>query len=91
MAMLDDAALDTIFRSARSHTHFTDQPVTQAELEAIWDLMKMGPTSANQLPARLVWCVSPEARERLAVCCSDSNADKVRQAPVAVIVGMDTE
>ncbi|MBM7404575.1 MULTISPECIES: malonic semialdehyde reductase [Sphingomonas] len=91
MAMLDDAALDTIFRTARSHTHFTDQPVTQAELEAIWDLMKMGPTSANQLPARLVWCVSPEARERLAVCCSDSNADKVRQAPVAVIVGMDTE
>jgi 3-hydroxypropanoate dehydrogenase len=91
MAMLDDAALDTIFRTARSYTHFTDQPVTPAELEVMWELLKMGPTSANQLPARFVWCVSQESRDRLAACCSDSNAEKVRGAPVAVIVGMDTE
>ncbi|MFV0623886.1 malonic semialdehyde reductase [Sphingomonas sp. ac-8] len=91
MAMVDDAALDTLFRTARSHTHFTDQPVTRDELEAIWELVKMGPTSANQLPGRFVWCVSADSRERLAACCSDSNADKVRNAPVAVIVGMDTE
>jgi 3-hydroxypropanoate dehydrogenase len=50
----------------------------------------MGPTSANQLPARFVWCVSQGARDRLAECASDTNAEKVRHAPVAVVVGMDT-
>jgi 3-hydroxypropanoate dehydrogenase len=52
-------------------------------------VMKMGPTSANQLPARLVWCLSQEAKDRLASCASDTNAAKIRAAPAAVIVGMD--
>ena len=67
---LADAALDKLFRTARTYNGYTDQPVARRELHAIWDLMKMGPTSANQLPARLVWCVSDEAKERLAACCS---------------------
>ncbi len=88
---LDDAALDQLFRTARTYNGFTDQPVSEQELHALWDLVKMGPTSANQLPARFVWCTSQEAKETLAACCSDSNADKVRKAPVSVVVGMDTE
>jgi 3-hydroxypropanoate dehydrogenase len=87
---LSDAALDTIFRTARSYNGYTDQPVEQAELEAIWELMKWGPTSANQLPARLVWCVSDEAKQKLADCTSATNAPKILNAPVSVIVGMDT-
>lgn len=91
MPALDQAALDQLFLRTRTHNHYTDEPVGEAELRAIWDLMKMGPTSANQLPARLVWCVSQDAKEQLAACASDSNADKIRAAPVAVVIGMDTE
>jgi 3-hydroxypropanoate dehydrogenase len=86
---LSDAALDTIFRTARTYNGYLDQPVEDSQLHAIWELMKFGPTSANQLPARLVWCVSDEAKARLAECCSAQNAPKVRKAPVTVIVGMD--
>ena len=71
---LDDAALDTIFRTARTYNGYTDEPVSQAELHAIWELMKWGPTSANQLPARLLWCVSDEAKAKLAACASAQNA-----------------
>lgn len=88
-APIDDAALDQLFRSGRTYNGFTDQPVTEDQLLALWDLMKMGPTSANQLPARLVWCVSEEAKEKLAQFASDSNADKIRKAPVSVVLGMD--
>ncbi|MEN2785276.1 malonic semialdehyde reductase [Sphingomonas qilianensis] len=87
---LSDAALDTIFRAARSYNGYTDQPVTEAELHAIWELLKWGPTSANQLPARLIWCVSDEAKQKLADCTSPANAPKILKAPVSVIIGMDT-
>ena len=86
---LSNAALDTIFRTARSYNGYTDQPVSDAELHAIWDLMKWGPTSANQLPARLIWCVSDAAKQKLAECTSAQNAPKILQAPVSVIIGMD--
>lgn len=88
---LSDAALDTIFRTARSYNGYTDQPVAEAELHAIWDVMKWGPTSANQLPARLIWVVSAEAKQKLADCTSAQNAPKILHAPVSVIIGMDTE
>ena len=88
---LDDAALDTIFRAARSYNGYTDEPVSEAELHAIWELMKWGPTSANQMPARLVWCVSDEAKAKLAACASAQNAPKILQAPVSVIIGMDSD
>jgi 3-hydroxypropanoate dehydrogenase len=89
-APIDDAALDRLFREGRTYNGFTDEPVTEAQLRALWDLVKMGPTSANQLPARFVWCVSQDAKEKLAACASDSNADKIRSAPVSVVIGMDT-
>ena len=87
---LTDDALDTLFRTARTYNGYTDEPVSQDQLRQIWDLMKYGPTSANQLPARLVWCVSDEAKAKLAACASAQNAPKILAAPVSVIVGMDT-
>ncbi len=91
MTAIDPAAIAQLFTEARSFNHYTDEPVSTADLHAIWDLMKMGPTSANQLPARLVWCTSAEAKEKLAACASDTNADKIRQAPVVVVIAMDHE
>ena len=88
---LDDAALDQLFRTARTYNGYIDQPVSTEQLTAIWDLMKMGPTSANMLPARLVWCTSDDAKQRLAACCLPANAEKVRKAPVTVIIGMDID
>jgi 3-hydroxypropanoate dehydrogenase len=88
---LDDNALDQVFRTARTYNGYLDQPVSETQLHAIWDLMKMGPTSANQMPARLVWCTSPEAKDKLAACASGANAPKIRAAPVAVIIGMDLD
>jgi 3-hydroxypropanoate dehydrogenase len=88
---IDQAALDQLFLQARSYNGYTDEPVSEHELRAIWDLLKMGPTSANQLPARLVWCVSDEAKAKLAEACSAQNAPKILKAPVSVVIGMDTE
>lgn len=88
---LSDEALDILFRKARSYNGYTDEPVTEAELEQIWELMKFGPTSANQLPARIVWCVSDEAKQKLAACASGTNAPKILAAPVTAIIGMDLE
>ena len=88
---LSDAALDQLFRTARTYNGYLDRPVSEAQLHAIWDLMKMGPTSANQMPARLVWCVTDEAKERLAACAGGTNPDKIRQAPVSVVIGMDLD
>lgn len=88
---LGDAALDTIFRTARSANGYRDTSVTPADIEAIWELMKFGPTSANQMPARLIWCLSDDAKARLADCASGTNAPKIRAAPAAVIIGSDED
>lgn len=88
---LNDAALDQLFRTARTYNAFLDRPVSREQMDAIWELMKYGPTSANCLPARLIWCVSPEAKEKLAGLCMPSNATKILSAPVSVIIGMDME
>lgn len=88
---LDDTALDQLFRTARTYNGYLDKAVTADQLQAIWDLMKYGPTSANMLPARMVWCVSDEAKVRLAACVGDGNKEKVLTAPVSVIIGMDLD
>ena len=90
-APLNDAALDQLFRTARSYNGYTDAPVTRAQMDAIWEVMKWGPTSANCLPARLVWCESAEAKEKLAALAMPANATKILSAPVTVIIGMDME
>ncbi|WP_116090547.1 malonic semialdehyde reductase [Sphingomonas crusticola] len=90
-APLSDEVLDRVFRTARTYNGFTDEPVTEAELRALWDLLKWGPTSANQEPLRIIWCVSQEAKDKLAGFCSAQNAPKVRKAPVTAILAMDME
>ena len=89
MAVLDDKALDQLFREARSYNGWTDEPVTDEEIHAIYELMKMGPTSANMQPARIVWCKSLAARQKLANCASEGNKMKIIAAPVVAIIGFD--
>jgi 3-hydroxypropanoate dehydrogenase len=84
-------ALDQIFRTARTRNGWTDEPVTPDDMRAIYDLAKMGPTSANISPARFVWVASSEGREKLAALAIPGNAPKVRQAPVTVIIGYDLD
>jgi len=88
---LPDACLDRIFRAARTANGYLDKPVSTGQLHEIWELMKWGPTSANMLPARLVWCVSDEAKAKLAACAMPSNGDKIIKAPVSVVIGMDLD
>lgn len=90
-APLHDAALDQLFRSARSYNSYLDTPVGEDQLHAIWDLLKMGPTSANCLPARIIWCTSEEAKRKLATMAMPANGDKILSAPVTAIIGMDME
>ncbi len=89
--MLNDTALATLFHDARTHNVWLDKPVSEQQLQQIYELMKWGPTSANCSPARIVFAKSAEAREKLATCMSPGNADKTRQAPVTAIIGMDME
>jgi len=88
---LDHAALDQLFRKARSYNRWTRGEVSDEQLEALYELFKFGPTSANCCPARFVFVKSPEARARLVRCVNPGNVTKVEQAPVTVIVGMDLE
>lgn len=88
---LDDTSLDQLFRAARTYNGFLDKPVSTEQLHAIWDLMKYGPTSANCLPARIVWCVSQEAKQKLAALSMPTNGEKIMGAPATAIIGMDME
>lgn len=89
--ILSDNDLDLIFRNGRSYNGFDSRPVTRVQIEAMYDLLKAGPTSANTQPGRYVFCLSQESRDKLAACASEGNADKIRNAPAAVVVGMDME
>ena len=88
---LDEAGLDTIFRTARTFNGYTDAPVSADDIRAIYDLLKMGPTATNQHPARFIWCLSQPAKDRLAELASGSNGPKIRAAPASVIIGMDRD
>jgi 3-hydroxypropanoate dehydrogenase len=89
-ATLDDVALDILVRKARTQNGWLPTPVSDAELQAIYDLMKWGPTSANCCPARLVFLRTPEAKARLLPALSPGNVDKTKAAPVTAIIGYDT-
>ncbi len=88
---LGDIALDQLFREARTQYDWVPEPVPEDQLRSLYDLLKFGPTSANCLPARFVFCTSPEAKEKLADCVSAGNHAKVLQAPVTVVMGMDLD
>jgi 3-hydroxypropanoate dehydrogenase len=86
---LDGAALDQLFREARTHSAWLDRPVSDDQLRRIYDLMKWGPTSANSSPARIVFLRSRVAKERLAQALAPQNVEKTLAAPVTAIVAHD--
>jgi 3-hydroxypropanoate dehydrogenase len=86
---IDAYGLDLLFRKARTHNKFTDQPVTDDELRALHDLLRQGPTSANCSPARFLFLRSKEAKQKLAPALSGGNHDKTMAAPVTAIVAYD--
>lgn len=90
MTPLDPAAIDTIFRKARTANGFLDKPVPVDLLKQVYELAALGPTSMNTQPTRYVFLNSKEARERLLPAMSPGNLDKTRTAPVTVIVATDT-
>lgn len=84
-------ALDQIFREARSYNGWLDKPVGEDRIHAIYELMKMGPTSANMQPARIVWVKSEAAKEKLASLAMEGNRAKITTAPVTAIIGYDID
>ena len=89
MSQLNDESLDLLFRAARTHTAWLDKPVEDALLRRVYDLAKMGPTSANMCPMRIVFVKSQEAKERLRPALDAGNVDKTMAAPVTAILAMD--
>ena len=88
---LDDAALDRLFRTARTRNGWTDRPVPLALLHQVYDLAKVGPTSANASPARFVFLTSDAGKARIAPLLSAANRAKAMAAPVCVIVAHDLD
>ena len=86
---IDDAALAQLFTDARTHNGFLDRPVSDELLRQAVDIAKIGPTSVNQSPFRIVFVKSAEAKAKLAPALSPGNLDKTNAAPVTAIVGYD--
>jgi 3-hydroxypropanoate dehydrogenase len=89
--MVDDKALDALFRTARTHNGWQDKPVSDDLLRQVWDLARMPPTSANCMPARIVFVRSAAAKEKLKPALSPGNLDKTVAAPATAIIAYDTE
>jgi 3-hydroxypropanoate dehydrogenase len=88
--MLDDRVLDTLFRNARSQNGWRDEPVADSLLRELYDLVKLGPTSANTTPARFLFLRTTAAKERLRPFLVPANVSKVMDAPVTAVIGFDT-
>jgi 3-hydroxypropanoate dehydrogenase len=88
--VLPDAALDQLFRTARTYNAFGGE-VSDEILHRLYDLLKWGPTSANMSPARFVFVKSKQAKARLEPALSEGNHDKTMAAPVTVIVAFDED
>lgn len=87
--MVDDTALNTLFRNARTYAKWQPRPVTDETLHDLYDLLKWGPTSANASPARFAFLRSKEAKERLRPALAPLNVEKTMAAPVTVIIAYD--
>ena len=87
--VLSDEGLDLIYRDARTHTAWLDQPVDDALLRRAYDLAKMGPTSANMCPLRIAFVKSKEAKEKLRPALDAGNVEKTMKAPVTAVLAMD--
>jgi 3-hydroxypropanoate dehydrogenase len=87
--VMSNEDLDLIFRNARTHSAWIDKPVDEATLKQVYDLAKMGPTSANMSPMRIVFVKSKAGKERLKPALSAGNLDKTLAAPVTAILAME--
>jgi len=88
---LDAAALDQLFREARSFSKWQNRPIEPELIQELYELLKFGPTAANTSPARFLFLTTPEAKERLAAVLPEMNQEKTRTAPVVAIVAYDLE
>jgi 3-hydroxypropanoate dehydrogenase len=88
---LEPAALDQLFRTARTFNEWSDTPVDERGVRELYHLLKWGPTSANSSPARFVWVRSPEGKSQLASLAMKVNSPKILAAPLTVIVGNDLD
>lgn len=86
---LSDAALDQMFRSARTRNGWQDKALPETLMRAVYDLAKMGPTSANNSPARFLFITTPEAKARLSPHMAEGNRAKSLAAPCTVIIAID--
>ncbi len=89
--VLDKAAQDLLFREARTANAFTDEPVTDEQVRAIYDLVKYAPTAMNAQPLRVLLVRSPEARERLLAHMSEGNRAKTAAAPLVAVLAYDVD
>jgi len=89
--ILSDKGMDLLFRNARSHNVWLDKPVSDVTLQALYDLMRFGPTSANCSPARILFLRSKEAKARLRPHLSGGNTEKTMSAPVTALLGFDLQ
>lgn len=87
--VLAEAALDQLFRTARTYNAFLPKPVDDALLHRLYELAKFGPTSANSSPMRVVFVKSREAKARLEPFLSEGNRAKTMAAPVTAIIAND--
>ncbi len=88
---LSEAGKDLLFREARTHKVWQDKPVGEDLLRAVWDLARMGPTSANCSPMRVVFVTSPEGKEKLKSALMEGNVTKTMTAPATAIIAHDLE
>lgn len=88
---LDAAAQDLLFREAHTANTFTDEPVTDEQIQAVYDLIKLAPTAFNQSPLRIVLVRSEEARARLVPLMAEGNQPKTAAAPLVAILAADNE
>ncbi|MGD8926369.1 MAG: nitroreductase family protein, partial [Thioalkalispiraceae bacterium] len=83
--MIDQQALHQLFLDARSHSYWQDKPVSEQQIRQIYELTRMGPTSANSCPARFVFITTEKAKQRLTACLDEGNVQKSMTAPAVAI------
>jgi 3-hydroxypropanoate dehydrogenase len=90
-APLNPAALDQLFLEARTYNAWKPEPIPEATLRRLWEIARMGPTSANCSPARIVFVTSKAAKEKLKPALIQTNVEKTMTAPATAIIGHDLE
>jgi 3-hydroxypropanoate dehydrogenase len=88
---VDESALDSLFRGARTYATWLPRPVSDETLRELYDVLKWGPTSANAAPARFAFLRSAESRQRLRPALAPMNVEKAMTAPVIALIGYDVK